>query len=372
MMGVIGALVIGAAYADGEQAVDTAQTGHGEDVYPPWQHGANNDSLVRGLPFTEPDADNLADFHGNPVNPSLVLYVGGNYFFAMAPLVQAFEARYPQYKGHVYWETIPPGLLVKQMVSGGTVTVGNMTWTVPADVYLAGLKAVQKQIDAGLLQAPVVPYVTNTLTIMVPAGNPAHIAGLADLGKPDVRLAMPNPAFEGIARQIKASLEHAGGDTLENAVYGTKVADGSTVLTHIHHRQTPLWIMQGKAQAGVTWQSEAMFQEQAGHPISHVDIPATDNTTAIYAGAVTAHTPHVEAARRWLDFIRSPAGLTIFERYGFKPYDESASVPLHTRDTNTGATDVAANNVTPLRRPTQSAPAPDRKRPVYSATATAP
>jgi hypothetical protein len=29
MMGVIGALVIGAAYADGEQAVDTAQTGHG-------------------------------------------------------------------------------------------------------------------------------------------------------------------------------------------------------------------------------------------------------------------------------------------------------------------------------------------------------
>jgi hypothetical protein len=56
-------------------------------------------------------------------------------------------------------------------------------------------------------------------------------------------------------------------------VYGTKVADGSTVLTHIHHRQTPLWIMQGKAQAGVTWQSEAMFQEQAQHPISHVDIP---------------------------------------------------------------------------------------------------
>ena len=108
----------------------------------------------RGLPFTEPDADNLADFHGDPVHPSLALYVGGNYFFAMAPLVQAFEARYPQYKGHVYWETIPPGLLVKQMASGGTVTVGNMTWTVPADVYLAGLKAVQKQIDAGFCRRP--------------------------------------------------------------------------------------------------------------------------------------------------------------------------------------------------------------------------
>lgn len=210
------------------------------------------------------------------------------------------------------------------MADGGTITVGNMTWTVPADVYLAGLKAVQKQIDLGRLQRPVVPYVMNTLTIMVSRGNPAHISGLADLGRPEVRLAMPNPKFEGIARQIKTSLEHAGGHTLLNEVYSTKVADGSTVLTHIHHRQTPLWIMQGKAQAGVTWQSEAVFQEQAGHDISHVDIPTADNTTAIYAGAITKHAPHAEAAQRWLDFIRSPEGLAIFERYGFKPYQANA------------------------------------------------
>jgi molybdate transport system substrate-binding protein len=224
----------------------------------------------------------------------------------------------------MYWETIPPGLLVKQMERGGTVTVGNMTWTVAPDVYLAGLNAVKKQIKGGLLQAPAVPYATNTLTIMVPKDNPAHITGLADLGRPDVRLAMPNPKFEGIARQIEASLKHAGGDTLLNEVYETKVADGSTVLTHIHHRQTPLWIMQGKVNAGVTWQSEAVFQERAGHPISHVDIPAADNTTAIYAGAIAKDAPHAEAAQRWLDFIRSPEGLEIFERYGFKPYHANA------------------------------------------------
>jgi ABC-type molybdate transport system substrate-binding protein len=293
---------------------------HRDSVSPPWQHGENNDRTERGLLFTEPDADNLADFHGDPLNPALALYVGGNYFFAMAPLVHAFEARYPRYRGHIYWETIPPGLLVRQIEQGGTVTVGNMTWTVKPDVYLAGFNAVQKQVGRGLLQAPAVPYVTNTLTIMVPKGNPAHITGLADLGQPNVKLAMPNPAFEGIARQIKASLEHVGGEALVNRVYDAKVSDGSTMLTHIHHRQTPLWIMQGKAQAGVTWQSEAMFQEQAGHPISHVDIPAADNTTAIYAGAVVKGAPHPQAAQQWLDFIRSPQGLSIFERYGFKPY----------------------------------------------------
>ncbi len=295
-----------------------------QSVSPPWQHGENDDATRRGLEFTEPDADNLADFHGDPLHPALALFVGGNYFFAMAPLVHAFEDKYPEYRGHVYWETIPPGLLVKQMEQGGTVSVGNMTWTVKPDVYLAGLKAVQQQIEIGNVEAPAVPYVTNTLTIMVPKDNPAHIAGLADLGRPDVRLAMPNPAFEGIARQIKASLAKAGGDTLVDAVYGSKVNDGTTLLTHIHHRQTPLWIMQGKVQAGLTWQSEAMFQEQAGHAISHVDIPAAQNTTAIYAGGVAAHAPHPEAAQRWLAFIRSPQGLKIFEQYGFRPYTGAA------------------------------------------------
>jgi ABC-type molybdate transport system substrate-binding protein len=78
--------------------------------------------------------------------------------------------------------------------------------------------------------------------------------------------------------------------------------------------------MQGRAEAGVTWQSEAMFQEQAGHPITYVDIPASQNTTAIYAGAVVKGAAHPEAAKLWLSFIHSPQALSIFERYGFKAY----------------------------------------------------
>ncbi len=293
-------------------------------VSPPWQNGANNDVVERGLEFTEPDADNLADFHGTPTNPALALYVGGNYFFAMAPLVKAFEALHPEFKGRLYWETIPPGLLIQQMKNGGTVTVGNMTWTVKPDVYLAGFNEVDKYVREGTLAAPAVAYVTNTLTIMVAKDNPMHIRTLADLAQPGMKLAMPNPAFEGIANQIKESLEKAGGSALETQVYATKVKDGSTMLTHIHHRQTPLWIMQGKVHAGVTWQSEALFQEQVGHAITHVDIPDAQNATAIYGGALVKGADHAKAGQKWLDFIRSPAGLTIFERYGFKKVIESA------------------------------------------------
>jgi molybdate transport system substrate-binding protein len=294
-------------------------------IFPPWQHGENNDATQRGFEFTVPQVDDLADFHGNVSDPKLVLYVGGNYFFAMAPLVAAFEQQHPEFKGRIYWETIPPGLLVKQIEAGGTITSGNMTWTAKPDAYLAGLKKVQGLIDQGVLTGPAVPYVTNTLTIMVPAGNPGHVKDLSDLGRPDLHLAMPNPEFEGIARQIEASLKKAGGDALATTVYKTKVADGSTVLTHIHHRQTPLFLMQGRAQAGVTWQSEAIFEEQVGNPITHVNIPSAQNTTAIYAGAEMKGAAHPEAARLWLSFIHSPTALSIFERYGFKPYAGSTA-----------------------------------------------
>ena len=296
-----------------------------DPVYPPWQHGANNPSLNKGLEFTVPDADNLADFHGNLNDPLLVLYYGGNSFFTMAPLMKAFEAKYPQYKGRVYFETLPPGLLVKQMANGGTITVGNMTWTVKPDAYFADLNAVKGLIDSKVLTGPAVPYVTNDLAIMVGAGNPLHITGLADLGRADVRLAMPNPAFEGVARQIQESLVKAGGEPLKTMVYAQKVKTGFAVLTQIHHRQTPLFIMQGKADAGVTWQSEIAFQSQAGHPIAAVAIPAEQNSTAIYAGAVVNGAAHEQAARDWLGFIRSPESLKIFAGYGFKPYVEGAT-----------------------------------------------
>ena len=297
-----------------------AQTAPPADVFPPWSHGENNDVEVRGLDFTVPEIDNLPDFHGDPVNAKLSLFVGGNYFFVMAPLVKAFEAQHIEFKGRIYWETIPPGLLVKQIQAGGTITVGNMTWTAKADAYFAGLNKVKELIKDGLLQEPAIPYVTNTLTIMLPKDNPAHVANLADLGKPGVRLVMPNPEFEGIARQIKAALTKAGGEALEKTVYETKVANRETVLTGIHHRQSPLFLMLGRADAGVTWRSEALFQEQAGHPITHVDIPPEVNATAIYAGAVVTGAPHADAARKWLDFIRSPEALKIFEGYGFKAY----------------------------------------------------
>jgi len=321
---VVCALLAGAGLA--EEQVPPLMCKHpphfDESTLPPWRGEAENDAAEPGLRFTVPEVDVLADFHGDLTDPKLVIFFGGNYFFATTPLVQAFEAAHPEFSGHIFWETIPPGRLLEQIEKGGHITVGNMTWTAKADVFFSGRQMVKEAVDKGLLVGPPLPYVTNTLAIMVPKGNPGRVTGLADLGKPEIRLAMPDPAYESIGRQIKAALEKAGGDALVTMVYDTKVKNGSTYLTAIHHRQTPLSIMQGCVEAGVTWRSEAIFQEQAGNPIEQVTISPDLNMTAVYAGAEVTGAPHPQAAKAWLDFIRSSEALAIFERYGFKPYTQ--------------------------------------------------
>jgi ABC-type molybdate transport system substrate-binding protein len=295
-----------------------------EALYPPWQRRANGDAINRGLEFTVAPVDVLADFHGSLDRPDLVLFVSGNYFFAVAGLVEAFGNAYPRYRGRVFYETLPPGLLLRQMEGGGTVTSGNMTFTVKPDVFMAELNATNDLVQQGKLVAPVVAFATNNLTIMVPAGNPARVTGLADLGRAGLALAMPNPQFEGVARQARASLVKAGGEALAETVYGAKVRSGETALTRIHHRQTPLFLMQHLVEAGITWKSEAIFQEEIRNPIGHVDIPAAHNTLAVYSAAAVPAAPHPEAARTWLDFIGSDAAFKVMERYEFKRYDAKA------------------------------------------------
>jgi len=316
---VLAALLCGAAAPPGTPAARLEAI---EAQYPPWQNGRNNNANDQGLVFTVPPADSMADFHGNLNDPALVLYASGNYYFALAAMVRAFGEANPVYRGRVFYETLPPGLLLKQMDAGGTVTSGNLTFTVKPDVLMAERQASETLVHDGRLVAPVISFATNDLTIMVPAGNPAHISSLTDLARPDLAVIMPNPAFEGVARQIRASLVKAGGEPLAQTVYDAKVAAGMTVLTRIHQRQTPLFLMQGLGQAGVTWRSEAIFQEQQGNPIAHVDIPAEQNTRAVYSAAMVPGAAHADAARTWLSFIRSDAAFAAMAPFGFQRFAE--------------------------------------------------
>ena len=287
---------------------------------PPWSKGANNPAANKGYEFHVPDIDNIPDLHGNPADAKLVLFIGGNQFFVLPQLVAGFVKLHPELEGRIFYETLPPGILRKQMAANDTLTLGNFTIQVKPDVYEAGARVLH-EMKAHKQVKDVTEYATNTLAIMVAAGNPKHIASLSDLGRPDVKLSMPNPEWEGVANQIANSLRKAGGDNLYQTVYQEKVKNGTATLTEIHHRQTPMRIMQGKADAGVTWASEVRFQEKIGNPITGVQIPAAQNTTAIYAGGVLVDAPHPEAAAQWLSYLKSPEAQNAYREFGFGPVE---------------------------------------------------
>jgi ABC-type molybdate transport system substrate-binding protein len=285
---------------------------------PPWSKGANDPAAQTGYVFHVADVDNIPDLHGNPADAQLVLFIGGNQFFVLPRLIAAFEEQNPALKGHIFYETLPPGILRKQIAAGGTLTLGNFTLQIRPDVYEAGARVLQQMEQSGQVKN-VVRYATNDLAIMVQAGNPKHIRSLEDLGRPDVTLSMPNPQWEGVANQIASSLRKAGGQPLEQTVYQDKVKTGKTILTEIHHRQTPIRIMNRTADAGVTWASEVRFQKQLGNPIAGVAIPDALNTTATYAGGVMTDAPHPDAAAKWLSFLQTEKARAIYREFGFQP-----------------------------------------------------
>jgi len=274
---------------------------------PPW-----NTPPQSKVMFTVPGVDNVPDLFGDINDPQLVIFFAGNQFMCVDSLLAAFKKAYPQYE-RIFAETLPPGILDKQ-IEGGSITIGNMRITLKPDIYSDGKNQID-QIQA--LFSKTEAYADNNLAIMVQKRNPKGIKGLKDLGKPSIRVSMPNPEFEGIGKRIEEAYIKAGGETLRKAIMIDKVKDSTTWLTHIHHRQTPMRIMYNQSDAAPVWYSEAYYQKMIGNPVDMVEIPANENVTTTYAAGQLKDAPHLQAAKDFMDFLVSPAAKSIYRKYGF-------------------------------------------------------
>jgi ABC-type molybdate transport system substrate-binding protein len=295
-----------------------------QQTTPPWSGGRNDPAASKGFVFRVPDIDNVPDLHGDPIDAKLVLFIGGNQFFVLPRLIAGFEKLHPELAGHIFYETLPPGVLLKQIKSGNTLTLGNLTLNIAPDVYAAGTNALIAMKKSGEVEE-LVNYTTNDLEIMVAAGNPKHITSLKDLARADVRVALPNPELEGIGKQVEAALKKVGGDPLETEVYHTRVAQGGVVLTQVHHRQTPMRILTRQSDAGVVWTSEVLFQQSLGNPIEGVRIPSAFNAPATYAAGIIAGAPHRQAALAWIHYLQSDEAQAAYHQFGFKSVTAESS-----------------------------------------------
>jgi molybdate transport system substrate-binding protein len=264
--------------------------------------------------FSVPSADVVMDLHGDPGNAGLVVFAAGNQWFVMPELMAAFKRSYPDVH-NVFYETLPPGVLSNQIEAGG-LQIGELQLGVHGDVLMT-VPAQMSMLQAKGLAGASEDFARNELAILVRAGNPSYVESMRDLGRADVRVAMPNPKTEGIARQIEAAYRKAGGEALDRTIMVTKVAAGTTIITSIHHRETPAWILSDKVDAGPVWISEAIYQQKLGGGLQTVQIPASENDGETYVAAAIDGAPHPLAAREYLAFLRSTAAQAVYRSYGF-------------------------------------------------------
>jgi ABC-type molybdate transport system substrate-binding protein len=252
----------------------------------------------------------------------LVLFMAGNQFMAMNDIVTEFQAVYPEVK-QIFYETLPPGLELKQIMAEGFI-FQDKTLSIYPDIYSAvnqeamQLLEDQRRIKPGDYHL----YLHNRLTLMVPRGNPAGIKSVHDLARDEVRISQPDPENEDIAVHIMDMYRQVGGDELVHRIMTEKRAEGTTIFTTVHHRETPLRLAKGTVDVGPVWATEAVYAQSTELAFEVIEPGADlDQRDKInYYICCLQKAPHPANAKKILDFVLSPKGQKIYKTYGFMPY----------------------------------------------------
>jgi len=279
---------------------------------------------ANSLPEIPPDRAD--DLHGmeRADCADLVIFMAGNQFMVMEELLAAFRALHPEVRA-ISYETLPPGLELKQILAGGARFRGQTVTAYP-DVYASvSLAAMSRLSDAGHIQMTDVHcYLHNRLSLMVPQGNPAGIGQVTDLGRRAVRISQPDPANEDIGWHIMQMYRDAGGEDLVTEIMDRKRAEGTTILTRVHHRETPLRILLGTVDVGPVWATEIIGARRAGHRVDEVapGVALDQRARVNYYIGPMLRARNAANAAKLTAFIRSQAAGKIYRQHGFVPHED--------------------------------------------------
>lgn len=264
------------------------------------------------------DLRHLENLHG----ADLVLFVAGNQFMVMPELLATFQQQYPEIKT-IFYETLPPGLELRQILAGGAIFQDRVIDVIP-DIYASVNESAMHVLEeADLIEKEkYFLYLHNRIVLMVPEGNPARIASVHDLGRDEVRISQPNPETEDIAFHIIGMYRETGGETLVKRIMEEKRAEGTTIFTIVHHRETPLRLKKRTVDVGPVWATEYINARREGLMFECIE-PGQDldqRDKIDYFITVLKNAPNPSNAAKFLDFIRSSPAWNIYKKYGFVPY----------------------------------------------------
>jgi molybdate transport system substrate-binding protein len=171
----------------------------------------------------------------------------------------------------------------------------------PADVFASANTSNMGQVaEAGEISGEAEIFVTNSLQIAVPTGNPAEVTGLEDFAREEllIGLCAEDVPCGDFGRQ---ALAKAG--VIPSV--DTNEPDVRALLTKIGA---------GELDAGITYVTDVL---SASGSVEGLDIPAEVNVVAEYPIATLAGAPNPDAAAAWVEFVLSEEGQTILTSYGF-------------------------------------------------------
>jgi molybdate transport system substrate-binding protein len=168
----------------------------------------------------------------------------------------------------------------------------------PVDVFAS---ASQKNM-AVLGDQAVTPadFVSNTLEIAVPPGNPAHITSVADLTKSGVKVAVCDPA-------------------VPCGVVASQVFSKAAVTVHpkaslADVKSTLAAVESGEVDAGLVYVTDV---RAAGDKVGGIAIPSDINARTTYPIAVLRDASNPALARAFVAYVRSAAGQQVLISDGF-------------------------------------------------------
>jgi molybdate transport system substrate-binding protein len=192
------------------------------------------------------------------------------------------------------------GLSITYDFAGSQALVQQIQQGAPADVFAsADTKNMAKLVAAGLVMPPRT-FARNQLEIAVAPGNPKHIAGLADLARPDLKVVLEDASVPAgnYARQALAK-QHVTVNPVSNPL------DVKSAL---------LTVTSGEADAVIVYVTDV---KAAAGKAQGVPIPADQNVVATYPIAVVKAGSHQAAAQAFVDAMVAGAGQQALQARGF-------------------------------------------------------
>jgi molybdate transport system substrate-binding protein len=247
-------------------------------------------------PSTTPVA---TDPSRSPTTGELTVYGAASLRDALSAIKTAYEA-------------IAPGITLTIATDSSATLRAQIEQGAPADLFLsADERNPQTLVETGLADGDAVGFATNALTIVVPSGNPAGIAGAEDLATPGVKIvaAGDDVPISGYARDVVARL--AG---LDGYPAGFAAAYAANVVSREENVRAVLAKVElGEADAAIVYVTDARSSELA----RAIDIPPEANVAPVYAGVVVKTSLHAAEAHALLDWLAGPAGAAILATFGF-------------------------------------------------------